>query len=280
MRLDSVVVPVEQDPSSKHIYTEGISCRAAAGACGRAGRGVVALAASHSRCRPCRLSASPTITIWSDKDRHAAVTKVANDWAATHGVTVQVVEKDFGDHPRLARARSRRGRTRRDRRRPRLDRPARSERPRPAAVPQARRRSRSSRATPWTRSPTAPPSASSTARRWRSRTSVSSSTRSSPRSRRRWANLEQQALAFKKKKSGNIAIAVPQGAAGDAYHMYPFFSGLGGYVFGINKAGNLDPSDIGVANKAFLKNAPMIDKWNKEGLINSKVDDGPPRTPS
>ena len=54
--------------------------------------------------------------------------------------------------------------------------------------------------------------------------------------------------------------------------MYPFFSGLGGYVFGVNKAGNLDPSDIGVANKAFLKNAKLIDKWNKEGLINSKVD--------
>ena len=40
----------------------------------------------------------------------------------------------------------------------------------------------------------------------------------------------------------------------------------------MNKAGNLDPSDIGVANPAFLKNASLIDKWNKEGLINSKTD--------
>ena len=64
-----------------------------------------------------------------------------------------------------------------------------------------------------------------------------------------------------------------QGATGDAYHMYPFFSGLGGYVFGTNKAGNLDPSDIGVANPKFLKNAPLIDKWNKEGLIRSQVND-------
>ena len=54
--------------------------------------------------------------------------------------------------------------------------------------------------------------------------------------------------------------------------MYPFFSGLGGYIFGTNKAGNLDPSDIGVANPKFLKNATLIDKWNKEGLINSKID--------
>ena len=55
--------------------------------------------------------------------------------------------------------------------------------------------------------------------------------------------------------------------------MYPFFSGLGGYVFGTNRAGNLDPSDIGVANPKFLKNAPLIDKWNKEGLIRSQVND-------
>ena len=30
--------------------------------------------------------------------------------------------------------------------------------------------------------------------------------------------------------------------------MYPFFSGLCGYVFGKNSAGNLDPSDIGLAS--------------------------------
>ena len=87
-----------------------------------------------------------------------------------------------------------------------------------------------------------------------------------------FADLERQALNFKKKKSGNLALAVPQGANGDAYHMYPFFSGLGGYVFGTTARGTLNPKDIGVANKRFLANAPLIDKWNKEGLINSKVD--------
>ena len=89
-----------------------------------------------------------------------------------------------------------------------------------------------------------------------------------------WAQLEREALAFKKKASGNLGIAVQQGAGFDAYHMYPFFSGLCGYVFGKNGAGNLDPSNIGVANPKFLKNAPLIDKWNKEGLINSQVDGG------
>ncbi len=87
-----------------------------------------------------------------------------------------------------------------------------------------------------------------------------------------FAQLETEALAAKKKNHLAFGICVQQGSGGDAYHMYPFFSGLGGYVFGTNKAGNLDPSDIGLANPTFLKNASLIDKWNKEGLINSKAD--------
>jgi len=87
-----------------------------------------------------------------------------------------------------------------------------------------------------------------------------------------FADLEKQALAAKKKMKAQVGLAVQQGQ-GDAYHMYPFFSGLGGYVFGANKAGNLDPSDIGVASPTFLKNAALIDKWNKEALIRSQVND-------
>jgi maltose-binding protein MalE len=87
-----------------------------------------------------------------------------------------------------------------------------------------------------------------------------------------FAQLEASALAFKKKNHLAFGICVQQGSGGDAYHMYPFFSGLGGYVFGTNHAGNLDPSNIGVDNPVFLKNASLIDKWNKEGLINSKTD--------
>jgi arabinogalactan oligomer / maltooligosaccharide transport system substrate-binding protein len=89
-----------------------------------------------------------------------------------------------------------------------------------------------------------------------------------------WAQLEKEALAFKAKDANNIGIAVPQGSAGDAYHMYPFFSGLGGYVFGHAKNGALQPNKLGVANSVFLRNAPLIDKWNREGLINSKIDYG------
>jgi arabinogalactan oligomer / maltooligosaccharide transport system substrate-binding protein len=86
-----------------------------------------------------------------------------------------------------------------------------------------------------------------------------------------FAQLEKSALAFKRRASGNVAIAVPQGANGDAYHMYPFFSGLCGYVFGTTRSGALNPHKLGVANPRFLKNAKLIDKWNREGLIDSKI---------
>jgi arabinogalactan oligomer / maltooligosaccharide transport system substrate-binding protein len=86
-----------------------------------------------------------------------------------------------------------------------------------------------------------------------------------------FADLERQALAFKAKASGNIAIAVPQGSGGDPYHMYPFFSGLCGYIFGHTKSGALNSHNIGVANPKFLKNSVLIDKWNAEGLIDSKI---------
>ena len=56
-----------------------------------------------------------------------------------------------------------------------------------------------------------------------------------------FAQLESEALAAKKKNHLSFGICVQQGSGGDAYHMYPFFSGLGGYVFGTNKAGNLEP---------------------------------------
>src|SRR6476620_8581876 len=38
-----------------------------------------------------------TVRIWTDHDRLAAVQKVAGAWASSHGVTVQVVEKNFGN---------------------------------------------------------------------------------------------------------------------------------------------------------------------------------------
>jgi arabinogalactan oligomer/maltooligosaccharide transport system substrate-binding protein len=87
-----------------------------------------------------------------------------------------------------------------------------------------------------------------------------------------WAALESSALKVKKRTGSPVGIAVQQGSGGDAYHMYPFFSGLCGYIFQTTKTGGLNPNNLGVASKKFLANAGLIDKWNKEGLVRSSVD--------
>lgn len=89
-----------------------------------------------------------------------------------------------------------------------------------------------------------------------------------------WTDLETIALDLKKKGKVTVPFAVPQGANGDAYHMYPLFSGLGGYVFGTNKSGSVDVKNVGLDNKTFRENQALINTWNANGLINSKVDYG------
>ena len=70
----------------------------------------------------------------------------------------------------------------------------------------------------------------------------------------------------------DVGIAVGQSETGGAYFLNPLFSGLGGYVFGKNAAGSLDPYSVGIANPTFVANAPKIDKWNSQGLLKSSLD--------
>jgi arabinogalactan oligomer / maltooligosaccharide transport system substrate-binding protein len=212
-----------------------------------------------------------TVVIWTDQDRQAAMTKLANQWAASKGVTAKVVVKDFG-----------------------------SMRDNLGTVSAADAPDVFNAAHDWTGQLAAnglvQPLFLSTAVRSQFPSYTLNAFSYGTAVKKLYgvpvaveniglvvntklvkvpttfAQLESEALAYKKKAHQTFGIAVQQGANGDAYHMYPFFSGLGGYVFGTNKAGNLDPSDIGLANPTFLKNAKLIDKWNKEGLINSKLD--------
>jgi maltose-binding protein MalE len=211
------------------------------------------------------------VVIWADADRVPAVTQVANAWAQTKGVTVQVVQKQMG--------------------------PIRQE---IATVAVDTAPDIIVGAHDWVGELSAngsvlPLSPSAATRRQFPAYALNSFSYGTAIKKlygapvalenialvtntrlakvpKTFAELERNALAAKKRTKAQVGLAVQQGQ-GDAYHMYPFFSGLGGYIFGQNKAGNLDPSDIGVANARFLKNAALIDKWNKEGLIRSQVND-------
>ena len=215
--------------------------------------------------------AGPNVVIWTDANRAPAVSKVANAWAAAKGATVQVVTKDFGSiQTNLGTV---------------------SAADAPDVVLAAH---------DWTGGFAAnglvePLYPSATIKKQFPKYTLDAFSYGTAVKKlygipvqvenigllvntklvkvpTTFSQLETEALAAKKKFHQSFGICVQQGSGGDAYHMYPFFSGLGGYIFGVNSAGNLDPSNIGVANPTFLKNAHLIDKWNKEGLINAKTD--------
>lgn len=235
--------------------------------------GVVAALAAVVATQAAASHKATTIVIWTDSDRAAAVTKVSNDWAKSSGATIKVVTKNFGDiRDNLATV---------------------SEADAPDVITAAH---------DWTGKLAASGLvapiflSNATKKNFPSYTLdafsygtavkklygvpvaveniglvVNTKLAKVPTT---FAQLEKEALAVKKAKRQTFGIAVQQGSGGDAYHMYPFFSGLGGYVFGTTKAGTLNPKDIGVASPTLMKNSKLIDKWNKEGLISSKVDGG------
>ena len=218
-------------------------------------------------------AAASKITVWTDKDRKAAVERVVGGWAASKGLAVEVVEKDFGkirDDLKTVQVENA----------PDVIIGAHDWTGQLAAdglvvplFPSKATRSQFpayalgafSYGTAVKRLYGAPVVLENIGLVVNTKLAKMPTT---------FASFQAQALAFKKRGGGRLAVAVPQGASGDAYHMYPFFSGLGGYVFGTNKAGNLDASDIGVANRTFLRNSTMIDAWNKSGFLNSKIDYG------
>ncbi len=212
-----------------------------------------------------------TIRIWTDKDRLAAVTKVANAWAGSKGAKIEVVQKDFGqirDNLKTVQTETAPdvivgandwvGELSANGSIVPLFPSAATKKQFPAYALDG-----FSYGTAVKKLYGAPVALENIALVTNTKLAKVPTT---------FAQLESEALAAKKKTKAAVGISVQQGSGGDAYHMYPLFSGLCGFVFGKNSAGNLDPSNIGIAGKAFVKNTALVDKWNKEGLIRSSVD--------
>ena len=232
---------------------------------------VASLAAIALTATASGADATTTVRIWTDKDRVAAVTKVANAWAASKGAAVEVVQKDFGqirDNLKSVQAETAPdvivgahdwvGELSANGSVVPLFPSAATKKQFPAYTLDA-----FSYGTAIKKLYGAPVAVENIALVTNTRLAKVPTT---------WAQLQTAALATKKKTKAAVGISVQQGSGGDAYHMYPLFSGLGGYIFGKNSAGNLDPSNIGLSNAKFLRNTRLIDQWNKLGLIRSSVD--------
>lgn len=58
----------------------------------------------------------------------------------------------------------------------------------------------------------------------------------------------------------------------DPYHEFPFLSALGGYIFGYDKEGKLNPCDVGLDSPGAIAGAEILQSLFAEGLIPAGLD--------
>jgi maltose-binding protein MalE len=56
------------------------------------------------------------------------------------------------------------------------------------------------------------------------------------------------------------------------YNIFPVYTSYGGYIFGKDMSGALDPGDIGLASAGFIQGLQMITDWVEEGLVPDTID--------
>lgn len=79
-----------------------------------------------------------------------------------------------------------------------------------------------------------------------------------------WQEVRAIAEAFAAEEGSPYAFAV-QG--GDAYHHYPILTAFGGYTFGLNENGSYNPADVGFASEGGLAAAQWLSEMYAEGLM-------------
>ncbi|MGY5763689.1 sugar ABC transporter substrate-binding protein [Brachybacterium sp. DNPG3] len=66
-------------------------------------------------------------------------------------------------------------------------------------------------------------------------------------------------------------LSLPVGEQGDAYHMEPFYTSGGGYLFGTDSEGNLDPTDVGVGQEGSITAAQKIGELGEQGVLKTSI---------
>ncbi len=69
-------------------------------------------------------------------------------------------------------------------------------------------------------------------------------------------------------------MALPVGTTGDPYHMYPFFTSGGGYLFGKKANGDYDPTDLGLTKPEAVAAMTKIGALGAEGALKTSIDGG------
>ena len=86
------------------------------------------------------------------------------------------------------------------------------------------------------------------------------------------ASIEELVSAAEAGGADNI-LSLPIGESGDPYHMQPIYTSAGGYLFGKDSEGSLDPSDLGVGEEGSLVAADKISELGEQGVLKNSITD-------
>ncbi|WP_199042818.1 sugar ABC transporter substrate-binding protein [Glycomyces salinus] len=68
------------------------------------------------------------------------------------------------------------------------------------------------------------------------------------------------------------ALLIPVGVDGDPYHGYPIFSSMGGYLFGSDGEGSLDPNDLGVDSEGGVAGFEKFRELGEDGVLSTSIN--------
>jgi len=83
------------------------------------------------------------------------------------------------------------------------------------------------------------------------------------------ADWDEVAAACAAAAVGNCVVVPGGGAAGDAYHNYPFVSAFGGYIFPFDPTTGFDASEVGLDSPEAIKGAEFLASQVTSGIISS-----------
>jgi arabinogalactan oligomer/maltooligosaccharide transport system substrate-binding protein len=84
------------------------------------------------------------------------------------------------------------------------------------------------------------------------------------------ATIEDMVTAGQAGGAENV-LCLQVGTTGDAYHMQPFFTSGGGYIFGKNADGSYNPQDIGIDSEGGIAAAKKIGELGAEGVLKTSI---------
>src|SRR5699024_8562915 len=84
------------------------------------------------------------------------------------------------------------------------------------------------------------------------------------------ATIEEMVAAARAGSAEN-ALSLQVGEGGDPYHMQPLYTSGGGYLFGTDADGNLDPDDLGVGKPGSVRAAEKISELGEEGVLKTSI---------